>query len=165
MAISFAKILLHSIRPGVEVLGRLPRSETFCEISQYPMATKAPGILIIRIDSGLLCFANANFVRERYSLSNISRPWHTHINDKNLYDIYSNIRSCQNHIRIGMFIFLPRNQVIEYPVHCFSMLCFRIIKWVADEEDAVEETVKGRVHAVVLDMSSKYFGLSNNSLT
>lgn len=94
VAISFAKILLHSIRPGVEVLGRLPRSETFCEISQYPMATKAPGILIIRIDSGLLCFANANFVRER------------------------------------------------------------IIKWVADEEDAVEETVKGRVQVVVLDMSN-----------
>ncbi|EXC06696.1 Low affinity sulfate transporter 3 [Morus notabilis] len=94
VAISFAKILLHSIRPGVEVLGRIPRTDTFCEISQYPMAAKAPGILIIRIDSGLLCFANANFVRER------------------------------------------------------------IIKWVADEEDATEETVKNIVQVVVLDMSN-----------
>ncbi|KAI4307356.1 hypothetical protein L6164_030556 [Bauhinia variegata] len=65
VTISFAKILLQSIRPGVELLGRLPRTETFCDISQYPMAISTPGILVIRISSGSLCFANSNFVRER----------------------------------------------------------------------------------------------------
>ncbi|KAL5559195.1 hypothetical protein UlMin_035406 [Ulmus minor] len=65
VTISFGKILLNAIRPGIEVLGRLPRTDVFGEISQYPMATKTPGFLIIRINSGLLCFANANFVRER----------------------------------------------------------------------------------------------------
>ncbi|XP_060961637.1 low affinity sulfate transporter 3 [Cannabis sativa] len=66
VSISFGKILLHAIRPGVELIGRIPRTDTFCEISQYPMATKAPpGILTIRINSALLCFANANFVRQR----------------------------------------------------------------------------------------------------
>ena len=69
VAISFAKILLQSIRPGIEVLGRLPRTEAFCDIGQYPMATSTPGILVIRISSGSLCFANANFVRERQALS------------------------------------------------------------------------------------------------
>uniref|UniRef100_A0A5B6Z1Y5 Putative low affinity sulfate transporter 3 n=1 Tax=Davidia involucrata TaxID=16924 RepID=A0A5B6Z1Y5_DAVIN len=63
--ISFAKIILNSIRPGTEVLGRLQGTDIFCDINQYPMATKIPGILIIRVNSGLLCFANANFISER----------------------------------------------------------------------------------------------------
>ncbi|BAT78553.1 Low affinity sulfate transporter [Vigna angularis] len=65
VSISFAKILIQSIRPGIEVLGRVPRTEAFCDVSQYPMATSTPGILVIRISSGSLCFANANFIRER----------------------------------------------------------------------------------------------------
>lgn len=65
VTISFAKILVNSLRPGIEVLGRLPRSDIFCNISQYPMAIKTPSILIIGINSSLLCFANANSVRER----------------------------------------------------------------------------------------------------
>ncbi|GFZ10022.1 slufate transporter 2;1 [Actinidia rufa] len=65
VTISFAKIILDSIRPGTEVLGRLPETDTFCDIKQYPMAIRIPGVSIIRIDSGLLCFANANFIRER----------------------------------------------------------------------------------------------------
>lgn len=63
--ISFAKILIQSIRPGIEVLGRVPRTEAFCDVSQYPMAISTPGISVIRISSGSLCFANANFVGER----------------------------------------------------------------------------------------------------
>lgn len=65
VTISFAKILIQSIRPGVEVLGRVPRTEAFCDVTQYPMAISTPGIIVIRISSGSLCFANANFVRER----------------------------------------------------------------------------------------------------
>ncbi|KAG5544306.1 hypothetical protein RHGRI_016902 [Rhododendron griersonianum] len=65
VTISFAKIILHSIRPQIEVLGRIPETEIFCDVKQYPMAIKTPGIVIIRVNSGLLCFANANFIRER----------------------------------------------------------------------------------------------------
>ncbi|KAI3465053.1 hypothetical protein Pfo_021716 [Paulownia fortunei] len=65
VAISFAKIILSSIKPSTEVVGRLPGTDIFCNIVQYPVATKIPGILIIRINSGTLCFANANFIRER----------------------------------------------------------------------------------------------------
>lgn len=67
--ISFAKILIQSIRPGVEVLGRVPRTEAFCDVTQYPMAISTPGIIVIRISSGSLCFANANFVKERQALN------------------------------------------------------------------------------------------------
>ncbi|KAJ6397970.1 hypothetical protein OIU77_018893 [Salix suchowensis] len=65
VAISFVKIIVISIRPGTEVLGRLPGTDIFCDVNQYPMAVKNPKALIIRVKSGLLCFANANFVREK----------------------------------------------------------------------------------------------------
>ncbi|XWS33294.1 hypothetical protein CRYUN_Cryun22dG0069000 [Craigia yunnanensis] len=65
VTISFAKIILVSIRPGTETLGRLPGSDMFGDVNQYPMAVKTPGVLIMRLKSALLCFANANFVRER----------------------------------------------------------------------------------------------------
>ncbi|XP_027356737.1 low affinity sulfate transporter 3-like isoform X2 [Abrus precatorius] len=94
VSISFAKILIQSIRPGIEVLGRVPRTEAFCDVSQYPMAISTPGILVIRISSGSLCFANANFVRER------------------------------------------------------------ILKWVTEKEGKLEETAKGVVQAVILDMTN-----------
>ncbi|CAI9753542.1 unnamed protein product [Fraxinus pennsylvanica] len=63
--ISFAKIILNSIRPSTEEQGRLPATNIFCDITQFPMATKTSGMLIIRVDSGTLCFANANFIKER----------------------------------------------------------------------------------------------------
>lgn len=69
VTISFAKILIQSIRPGVEILGRVPRTEAFCDVTQYPMAISTPGIVVIRISSGSLCFANANFVKERQALN------------------------------------------------------------------------------------------------
>ncbi|KAJ1406811.1 sulfate anion transporter, conserved site [Sesbania bispinosa] len=94
VAISFAKIIIQSIRPGVEVLGRIPRTEAFCDVIQYPMAISTPGILVIRISSGSLCFANANVVRER------------------------------------------------------------ILKWVTDEGDDNKETAKGKVQAIILDMTN-----------
>ncbi|KAL2497893.1 Sulfate transporter 2.1 [Abeliophyllum distichum] len=65
IVISFAKIILHSIRPSTEVQGKLPATDIFCDITQFPMATKISGILIIRVNSGTLCFANANFIKER----------------------------------------------------------------------------------------------------
>ena len=66
MAISFTKIILISIGPGTETLGRLPGTDVFCDVHQYPMAVKTSGVVIIRVKSALLCFPNANSVRERY---------------------------------------------------------------------------------------------------
>ncbi|XP_047954100.1 low affinity sulfate transporter 3-like [Salvia hispanica] len=65
VGISFGKIILLSIKPSTEELGRLPGTDIFCSINQFPVATKIPGIIIIQINSGTLCFANANFIRER----------------------------------------------------------------------------------------------------
>ncbi|KAI3834102.1 hypothetical protein MKW92_008830 [Papaver armeniacum] len=65
LIISILKIILSAIRPGIEVLGRLPRSDIFGSMNQYKMFLPTPGVLVIRIDTALLCFANANFVKER----------------------------------------------------------------------------------------------------
>ncbi|XP_041006556.1 sulfate transporter 2.1 [Juglans microcarpa x Juglans regia] len=64
VAISFAKIILISILPGTETLGRIPGTDMFCDINQYPMASKTPGVGIIRVKSAVLCFANANIIKE-----------------------------------------------------------------------------------------------------
>ncbi|CAM8900966.1 unnamed protein product [Rhodiola kirilowii] len=63
--ISFARILLIAIQPGAEALGVLPGTDMYFNVEQYPMARQTPGVLIIRVKSALLCFANANSVRER----------------------------------------------------------------------------------------------------
>lgn len=65
VVISFTKIILISIRPSTETLGKLPGTDLFCDVDQYPMAIQIPGVMIIRMKSALLCFANANFVKER----------------------------------------------------------------------------------------------------
>jgi len=69
VAISFTKIIWISIGAGTETLGRLPGTDLFCDVQQYPMAVKTPGVVIIRVKSALLCFSNANSVRERYCSS------------------------------------------------------------------------------------------------
>ncbi|CAN1224669.1 Sulfate transporter 2.1 [Linum grandiflorum] len=65
VGISFVKIILISIQPGTEILGRIPGTDVYCDIHQYPMAIQTPPVLTIRLKSGLLCFANANFVKEK----------------------------------------------------------------------------------------------------
>nr|DAD40267.1 TPA_asm: hypothetical protein HUJ06_014590 [Nelumbo nucifera] len=68
VTISIGRILLNAIRPGTEVLGKLPGTDVFCSTNQYPMAVKTSGILIIRIHSAFLCFVNANSIKERIML-------------------------------------------------------------------------------------------------
>ncbi|KAK4742350.1 hypothetical protein SAY87_000351 [Trapa incisa] len=64
VAISFAKILLQVTRPRTVVLGKIPGTDIYRNIAQYPNAETIPGVLIIRVDSAIY-FSNANYVRER----------------------------------------------------------------------------------------------------
>ncbi|KAK4800321.1 hypothetical protein SAY86_020808 [Trapa natans] len=64
VAISFAKILLQVTRPRTVVLGKIPGTDIYRNIAQYPKAETIPGVLIIRVDSAIY-FSNANYVRER----------------------------------------------------------------------------------------------------
>ncbi|KAL3514065.1 hypothetical protein ACH5RR_026782 [Cinchona calisaya] len=64
VSISFAKILLQVTRPRTATLGRIPRTNVYRNIQQYPEANKVPGLLIVRVDSAIY-FSNSNYVRER----------------------------------------------------------------------------------------------------
>ncbi|XP_043721375.1 sulfate transporter 1.2-like [Telopea speciosissima] len=64
VCISFAKILLQVTRPRTAILGNIPRTTVYRNVQQYPEATKAPGVLIVRVDSAIY-FSNSNYVRER----------------------------------------------------------------------------------------------------
>ncbi|GJN08787.1 hypothetical protein PR202_ga26743 [Eleusine coracana subsp. coracana] len=65
LAISFAKIIIQSLRPQVEILGRIQGTNIFCSIRQYPVACRIPTVQTIRIDTSFLCFINATFIKER----------------------------------------------------------------------------------------------------
>ncbi|XP_034680730.1 sulfate transporter 1.3-like [Vitis riparia] len=64
ISISFIKILLQVTRPRTTILGKLPRTNIYRNIYQYPEAAKVPGILIVRVDSAIY-FSNSNYVKER----------------------------------------------------------------------------------------------------
>ncbi|KAL8523573.1 hypothetical protein ACS0TY_013519 [Phlomoides rotata] len=64
VSISFAKLLVQVTRPRTALLGKIPRTNVYRNIQQYPEATKVPGVLIIRVDSAIY-FSNSNYIRER----------------------------------------------------------------------------------------------------
>ncbi|QCE15861.1 sulfate transporter 1.3-like [Vigna unguiculata] len=64
VSISFAKILLQVTRPRTAILGKIPRTNVYRNIQQYPEASKVPGVLIVRVDSAVY-FSNSNYVKER----------------------------------------------------------------------------------------------------
>lgn len=64
VSISFAKILLQVTRPRTAILGKVPRTNVYRNIQQYPEATKVPSLLIVRVDSAIY-FSNSNYIRER----------------------------------------------------------------------------------------------------
>ncbi|KAK8600872.1 hypothetical protein V6N12_050719 [Hibiscus sabdariffa] len=64
VTVSFAKILLQVTRPRTAILGKVPRSNVYRNILQYPEAVKVPGILIVRVDCAIY-FSNSNYVKER----------------------------------------------------------------------------------------------------
>ncbi|KAK4374394.1 hypothetical protein RND71_005071 [Anisodus tanguticus] len=64
VTISFAKILLQVTRSRTTTLGRIPQTNVYRNIQQYPEATKVPGVLIVRVDSAIY-FSNFNYIKER----------------------------------------------------------------------------------------------------
>ncbi|KAF0911161.1 hypothetical protein E2562_007939, partial [Oryza meyeriana var. granulata] len=65
LVVSFAKIIIQSIRPQVEILGRLRGTDIFCSIKQYPVVHQTPTVLTIRIETSFFCFVNASFIKEK----------------------------------------------------------------------------------------------------
>jgi low affinity sulfate transporter 2 len=55
-----------SIQPSIAVVGRLPGTDAYGDVEQYPMAVNMPGVLVVSIKFAWLCFANASPIREKY---------------------------------------------------------------------------------------------------
>ncbi|KAL5787607.1 hypothetical protein ACOSP7_004556 [Xanthoceras sorbifolium] len=64
VSISFAKILLQVTRPRTVILGKIPGTNVYRNMLQYPEATKVSGIVIVRVDSAIY-FSNSNYIKER----------------------------------------------------------------------------------------------------
>ncbi|PIA31666.1 hypothetical protein AQUCO_04900160v1 [Aquilegia coerulea] len=64
IVLSMVRMMLFIARPRTLVLGNIPNSMIYRNMDQYPVATRVPGVLIIRIDAPIY-FANASYLRER----------------------------------------------------------------------------------------------------
>ncbi|WCJ31836.1 Sulfate transporter 1.1 [Euphorbia peplus] len=84
VVISFVKIIVVSIRPSIEILGRIPGSNEYANVEQYPhVAINTPDhLLVVSVKSGYLCFANANFVTQKIKKWAAEEPQNSKHNGK-----------------------------------------------------------------------------------
>jgi sulfate transporter 4 len=64
VCISLLLVIFESAYPGTSVLGRLPGTQTYRSIKQYPQAERYDGIVMVRVDAPIY-FANQQTVREK----------------------------------------------------------------------------------------------------
>ncbi|XP_054783551.1 probable sulfate transporter 3.4 [Prosopis cineraria] len=64
VSISVFKILLHVSRPNTVVLGNIPGTQIFHNLSRYREATRVPSFLILAVESPIY-FANSTYLQER----------------------------------------------------------------------------------------------------
>ncbi|KAH7572310.1 hypothetical protein JRO89_XS04G0236800 [Xanthoceras sorbifolium] len=64
VGLAILRALLYVARPATCKLGKIPNSELYRDMEQYPDATGFPGILALQIGSPIY-FANCNYIRER----------------------------------------------------------------------------------------------------
>ncbi len=62
--ISLGSLIYESSRPHAAVLGRLPGTDTFRNLTRYPEAEPVDGVTVYRLDAAL-SFANAEFLRDQ----------------------------------------------------------------------------------------------------
>jgi len=55
--------LVHTTRPHFAVLGRIPESQTYLNVTRHPHAIEVPGIVLVRIDAQFY-FGNVSFLKE-----------------------------------------------------------------------------------------------------
>jgi SulP family sulfate permease len=63
IAVSMLLLLYRACRPRIAVLGQVPGEERYADVSLEPENEEVPGLVILRVESGLF-FANAETVRQ-----------------------------------------------------------------------------------------------------
>ncbi|GAB2210492.1 hypothetical protein Droror1_Dr00015759, partial [Drosera rotundifolia] len=64
VGLAIIRSMLYAARPETSKLGKLPGTELYRDIKQYPMPDETPGILILELGSPI-CFSGSSYVRER----------------------------------------------------------------------------------------------------
>ncbi|XP_044472184.1 probable sulfate transporter 3.5 [Mangifera indica] len=64
VGLALVRALLYVARPAACKLGKIPGSELYRDIEQYPGSVLLPGVLILQLGSPIY-FANCNYLRER----------------------------------------------------------------------------------------------------
>lgn len=65
VGVSVFKILLHVTRPNTAVLGNIPGTEIYQNLSRYKEAVRVPSFLIVGVEAPIY-FANSTYLQERY---------------------------------------------------------------------------------------------------
>ncbi|KAL1565121.1 putative sulfate transporter 3.4 [Salvia divinorum] len=64
VGVSVFKILLHVTRPNTAVLGNIPRTQIYQNLTQYREAVRVPSFLIMAVEAPIY-FANSTYLQER----------------------------------------------------------------------------------------------------
>ena len=64
VGVSVFKILLHVTRPNTVVLGNIPGTQIYQNISRYTEALRVPSFLVLAVEAPFY-FANATYLQER----------------------------------------------------------------------------------------------------
>jgi len=64
IAASILLFIIRNTRPNAALLGRLPNTDIYRNLEEFPDAEREPGIVILRIDASY-CFANAEFIKNQ----------------------------------------------------------------------------------------------------
>lgn len=64
VGVSVFKILLHVTRPNTVVLGNIPRTQMYQNLSRYREAVRVPSFFIIAVEAPIY-FANSTYIQER----------------------------------------------------------------------------------------------------
>jgi SulP family sulfate permease len=71
---SILLLLKQASRPRIAVLGRFPGTNRFGEISRYPEAELAPGVMALRVEAAFLYFNSQNILEEIVRLAGEQQP-------------------------------------------------------------------------------------------
>src|SRR5690606_13587298 len=68
-----AVLIFKTTRPHVAILGRVPGSDEYRNVKNFPDAETHPGILALRLDAQVY-FGNVNFLKETLDTAEKSQP-------------------------------------------------------------------------------------------
>ena len=64
VGLALLRALLYMARPATCKLGKIPDTDLYRDVEQYPNAMRVPGVIVLQLGSPIY-YANSNYIRER----------------------------------------------------------------------------------------------------